>query len=166
MRIGSTRVFVALCLAAPWTVPSASADPATKATPAVRYDADLARRVGADERGMRKYVLVVLKTGPTRVPDGAERDAMFAGHFANIERLSKAGQLALAGPFANDASGWRGLYVFAVDTIDEARRLVATDPVVSKGEMVPEFHEWYGSAAAMLLPEWHARLARPDAKTP
>lgn len=52
-------------------------------------DAGLAQRLGADERGMRQYVLVILKTGPTRVPDGPGRDAMFAGHFANIERLSR-----------------------------------------------------------------------------
>ena len=55
--------------------------------------------MGADDYGMRQYVLVILKTGPTRVPDGEERDAMFRGHFANMQRLSKEGKLALAGPF-------------------------------------------------------------------
>ena len=48
----------------------------------VPFDPELARSVGADENGMRRYVLVVLKTGPTRVPDGPERDDMFKGHFA------------------------------------------------------------------------------------
>ena len=34
-------------------------------TTAVRaFDAELAKRVGADERGMRQYVLCILKTGP------------------------------------------------------------------------------------------------------
>jgi hypothetical protein len=33
--------------------------------------------------GMRQYVLVVLKTGPNKLPAGPERDAMFKGHFAN-----------------------------------------------------------------------------------
>lgn len=129
------------------------------------YDAALAQRLGADARGMRQYVLVVLKSGPTPVPSGPERDAMFVGHFANIERLSKAGKLAMAGPFAEDAAGWRGLYVFAVEDIEEARRLTEADPVVRQGEMVAEFHRWYGPAAAMLLPEWHARLV-PPAKSP
>ena len=54
------------------------------------YDAELARRLGADDYGMRSYVLVILKTGPTRVPDGDARKAMFAGHFANMKRLSEA----------------------------------------------------------------------------
>ena len=85
--------------------------------PSVAYDAALATRLGADQRGMRKYVLVILKSGPARVPDGEARKAMFAGHFANMERLSKAGKLVLAGPFEKDPAGWRGLFVFAVDDV-------------------------------------------------
>jgi uncharacterized protein YciI len=122
-------------------------------------DAALATRLGADERGMRSYVLVVLRTGPTRVPDGAAREAMFAGHFANMERLAKAGKLVLAGPFEQDPDGWRGLFVFAVADVEEARQLVATDPVVVQGEMVAEYHRWYGSAAVMVVPDTHARIA-------
>ncbi len=139
-------------------MPAAATDPVATAP---GFDAALAERLGADERGMRKYVLVILKTGPQRVPDGPERDEMFAGHFANMQRLSEAGKLAVAGPFFKDPAGWRGLYVFAVDDIDAARALAETDPVVVKGEMVPEFHEWYGAAAMMLVPEWHERLVPP-----
>ncbi|WP_159015619.1 YciI family protein [Cognatiluteimonas profundi] len=131
---------------------------AQTADPAPAYDAALAKRLGADERGMRNFVLVILKTGPTRVPDGGERKAMFAGHFANIEKLAAAGKLVLAGPFEADPAGWRGLFVLAVDDIDEARRLTATDPVIIRGEMVAEYHRWYGSAATMMLPGIHARL--------
>lgn len=130
-------------------------------TASAAFDAALAQRLGADERGMRSYVLVILKTGPTRVPDGEKRQAMFAGHFANMERLSAEGKLVLAGPFGADENGWRGLFVFAVEDIEEARRLTATDPVIVNGEMVAEFHRWYGSAATMLIPEWHPRLQPP-----
>ena len=151
---------VGLALAAPAVPASETAAPAADAPKPV-FDAALAERVGADERGMRRYVLVILKTGPTRVPDGPERDAMFAGHFANMERLAKEGKLALAGPFAKDPDGWRGLFVFAVTDIEEARALTATDPVIVKGEMVAEFHPWYGSAAVMTIPETHERVTPP-----
>jgi uncharacterized protein YciI len=127
---------------------------------AASYDAALAKELGADERGMRSYVLVILKTGPTKVPAGDERDEMFKGHFANIERLAKAGKLAVAGPFAGGENGWRGLYLFAVSDLEEARALVATDPVIVKGEMVGEFHKWYGSAALMIVPQTHDKLVR------
>ena len=134
---------------------------AIAAEPARGYDAALAKRVGADERGMRPYVLVILKTGPTPVPAGEKRDAMFAGHFANIERLATEGKLVVAGPFGKNEEGWRGLFLFAVSTVEEARALTATDPVIVNGEMVAEFHPWYGSAAAMLLPDLHKQVEPP-----
>jgi uncharacterized protein YciI len=123
------------------------------------YDEALAKSIGADDRGMRSYVLVILKTGPNRIPAGPERDAMFKGHFANMKRLAAEGKLALAGPL-DGVEGWRGLYVFAVGDIEEARKLVATDPVVQKGEMVPELHKYYGSAALMLVNGAHGRVAK------
>ena len=125
------------------------------------YDDPLAQRLGADARRMRSYVLVILRTGPTRVLDGKARDAMFTGHFANIQRLADAGKLVLAGPFDDAGGDWRGLFVFAVDSIDQARALVASDPVIRQGEMVAEYHRWYGSAAAMMLPEIHRKLTPP-----
>lgn len=142
--------------------PMARADTEATATPAAAsvHDPALAQRLGADEHGMRRYVVVVLKTGPTRVPDGEQRKAMFAGHFANMERLAKAGKLALAGPF-DGGGGWRGLFVLAVDTVEEARALAETDPVIVNGEMVAEYHPWYGSAAVMMIPELHEKLAPP-----
>ena len=38
------------------------------------YDEELAKRLGANDNGLRAYVLVILKTGPNRVPAGAARD--------------------------------------------------------------------------------------------
>ncbi|MDB5861246.1 MAG: hypothetical protein JWQ76_4935, partial [Ramlibacter sp.] len=105
------------------------------------------------------YVLVILKTGPNKVPPGAERDAMFKGQFANMNRLAAEGKLALAGPF-DGVDSWRGLFVFAVPDIEEARKLVATDPVISSGEMIAEYHKYYGSAALMLVNEAHGKVAQ------
>jgi len=123
------------------------------------YDEALAKRLGADDHGMKSYVLVVLKTGPTPVPAGPERDEMFKGHFANMKRLSDEGKLALAGPF-DGVDGWRGLFIFAVKDIDEAKRLASTDPVLMKGEMIAEYHKYYGPAALMLVREAHEKLAK------
>jgi len=140
---------------------AASAADVSSTASATGFDAQLAKKTGADEHGMRNYVLVILKTGPKRMPDGPERDAMFAGHFANMERLAKEGKLALAGPFAKDPDGWRGLFVFAVKDVAEAKALTETDPVIVNGEMVADYHAWYGSAATMLIPELHEKLQPP-----
>lgn len=138
-----------------------AAQPAVSPAPAAPpgYDAELAQRLGADEWGMRSYVLVVLKTGPNKMPAGPERDAMFKGHFANMKKLSEEGKLVLAGPF-DGTDGWRGMFVFAVKDIDEAKRLAATDPVLMSGEMVAEYRKYYGSAGLMMIRELHDRLAQ------
>ena len=148
-----------------FALPSAFAQQPTPTSPAPStsptsptYDSELAAKVGADDYGMRSYVLVILKTGPTPVPEGEARKAMFAGHFANMERLAEAGKLAVAGPFTKDPAQWRGLFLFAVDDIEEAKALTATDPVIVNGEMVAEYHQWYGSAAVMMIPEIHDRI--------
>lgn len=123
------------------------------------YDETLAKRVGADEHGMRKYVFVLLKTGPKPMPKGPERDAMFKGHFANIQKLAEQGKLVVAGPF-DGVDGWRGMFIFAVQDIEEAKQLTATDPVISSGEMIAEYHVHYGSAALMLVNENHKTVEK------
>jgi uncharacterized protein YciI len=136
---------------------SAAPEPATPAPGA--YDAALAHSVGADEHGMRRYVLVILRSGPEPVQAGAQREEMFRGHFANMERLSREGKLVLAGPLGREG-GARGMFVLAVPDIGQARELVATDPVVIQGEMVAEYHTYYGSAALMLIPGLHEKVAK------
>jgi uncharacterized protein YciI len=133
--------------------------PAAAQPPAVQYDAELAKSLGADERGMKAYVLVILKTGPTRVPDGDARKKMFEGHFANITRLAAEKKLALAGPL-DGVDGWRGLYVFATPDIEQAKTYVATDPVIINGEMIAEYHKFYGSAGMMMLHEIHSKISK------
>jgi len=149
-----------VAIAAAWLL--AAAEAGAQSPPdaaAAAYDPELARSLGADEHGMRRYVLVVLKTGPNKVPAGPERDEMFKGHFANMNRLSAEGKLALAGPF-DGVDGWRGLFIFAVADIEEAKRLASADPVIVKGEMVAEYHTYYGSAALMLVKDAHGRVAK------
>ena len=154
-RLAAALLFVsttALAADAPAAAPAPAAPP-----PA--YDEALARSVGADEHGMRQYVLVILKTGPTPVPAGPARDEMFRGHFANMNRLAAEGKLALAGPL-DKVDGWRGLFVLAVAEIEEAKPIVATDPVIVAGEMVAEYHKFYGSAALMLVNGQHDKIQK------
>jgi uncharacterized protein YciI len=134
---------------------------ATAQTPPTTFDAEQAKAWGADEHGMRRYVFVLLKTGPKRMPDGPARDEMFKGHFANIKRLADAGQLVYAGPL-DGVDGWRGLFIFAVPDIEAAKALTETDPVLKEGEMVAEYHRHFGSAALVGVNAAHLRVqAKP-----
>lgn len=126
------------------------------------YDAELAKKLGADERGMKMYVLCILKTGPKDAEiKGKERQDIFAGHFANINRLADEGKLAVAGPFGKNDRTYRGLYIFNVPTIEEAEKLVVLDPAVKAGVFVADMTMWYGSAALMATNEIHKKLEKP-----
>ena len=126
------------------------------------YDAELAKKLGADERGMKMYVLCILKTGPLDSQiKGKEREYIFAGHFENISLMASAGKLAVAGPFGKNDKAYRGLYIFNVATIEEAEKLVVLDPAVKAGVFVPDLTLWYGTAAMMTIPETHKKLEKP-----
>ena len=123
------------------------------------YDQELAAEVGADKYGMKKYVIAFLYRGD-RVSEYTEqqRSNIQAGHMANINRMSEEGQLVMAGPFFGNED-LRGLYIFAVETLEEAEQLTSTDPAIKAGVLKMELKEWYGSAALMLMTELHSKVA-------
>jgi uncharacterized protein YciI len=138
---------------------SLSAQKDDKVADKPKYDAELAKKLGADPYGMKNYVFVILKTGPADANfKGKERDDIFAGHMANIGRLAEEGKLAIAGPFGKNEKGYRGLYIFNVGTVEDAKKLVETDPAVRAGILVADMTPWYGSASLMATPDIHKKI--------
>ena len=115
------------------------------------YDSTLARKLGGDERGMKMYVLVMLKTGPNNVQDSIKRAQLFAGHFNNINMMAELNKLIVAGPLDKNEKTYRGIFILDVATIDEAKFLLDGDPTIREKIFEPEYYHWYGSAA---LPEY------------
>ncbi|PZX48652.1 YciI family protein [Algoriphagus chordae] len=126
------------------------------------YDPELAAEVDADEYGMRKYVIAFLYRGD-KVDEYSEqeRTEIQAGHMANINRLAEEGKMVMAGPFFGNEE-LRGLFFFAVESLEEAQELTATDPAVKAGVLRMDLKEWYGSAALMLMVEMHSRVAKTE----
>ena len=112
------------------------------------YDSALAKNLGADDYGMKKYVMAFLRSGPNRPTEKRISDSIQMAHLRNIIRLAKEGKLLLAGPFLDDQN-IRGIFIFNVTTVEEARELASTDPAVKAGLLEMEFHPWYGPAALM-----------------
>ena len=108
---------------------------------------------------MRKYVMAFLKKGPNRPTNKEEAAKLQAAHMENIGRLAKDGKLALAGPFLDNGE-LRGIYIFNVETVEEAKLLTETDPAIQAGSLVMELHPWYGSAALGLVNKYHDQLAK------
>ena len=123
------------------------------------FDAELAEHLGADEFGMRTYVIALLKAGPNRERDRDEAIALQRAHLANIRRLSEEGKIALAGPFMDDGT-LRGIFIFDVRTVEEAAELTQSDPAIQAGQLEMELHPWYGSAALLQVNDTHARISK------
>jgi len=123
------------------------------------YDSLLVKKYGADDYGMKKFVIAFLKRGPNRSQDSTEAIKLQKAHLENINKLAEEGKLLLAGPFLDDGE-LRGIYIFDVQSIEEAKALTETDPAIQKGRLVMELHEWYGSAAVMAIPEIHRKLEK------
>lgn len=125
----------------------------------VKYDSVKAEKYGADEYGMKKYVMAFLKRGPNKDLDSTKRAELMNAHLTNIFRLADEGKLVLAGPFLNDGE-LRGIYIFDVENLDEAKKLTETDPAIQQGTLSMELIPWYGTAALMEVNELSKTLVK------
>lgn len=116
-----------------------------KANP--NYDKKLAEQLGADEYGMKSYILVILKTGSNKTTDKAVTNELFRGHMDNITKLVDDKKLIVAGPLGKNDKSYRGIFILDVTTIAEAEILLKTDPAIKAEIFDVEMFQWYGSAA-------------------
>lgn len=124
------------------------------------YDSTLAQKVGADDLGMKTFIMVILKTGKVQITDSVKRAEMFRGHFDNINKLAEAGKMVLAGPIGKNDNTYRGIFVFDVATIEEAKELIQGDPTIVNGVFDVEFYKWYASAALLEINAIHKKISK------
>ncbi len=115
------------------------------------YDSTLVKKLGADNYGMKMYVFVILKSGNNKTTDQHLIDSCFAGHLKNIQRLADQKLMVVAGPFGENENDFRGLFILNVVSLEEANKLLETDPAIKADLLRAELYPWYGSAA---LPEY------------
>ena len=88
----------------------------------------------------RKYIVGILRRGPNPKPDRWETLKL-----VSLQQWKKAGQIVIGGRFlkeSKDEDGALGLYIFTVDSIEAAERLVSGDPGIESGALQFEFHSW------------------------
>jgi hypothetical protein len=54
----------------------------------------------------------------------------------------------------------RGIFIFNVKTVEEAKTIAETDPAVKAGTLVLELHPWYGSAALVETQRIHKKIEK------
>jgi uncharacterized protein len=98
------------------------------------------------EYEMTTYVVGFFHRGPDAGKgDPAKAERLQAGHIANFGKLVEAGKLIVAGPFS-DNTELRGMLIFKLNSVDEARTLMDADPMLKAGRLTLELHPWFAGA--------------------
>lgn len=92
---------------------------------------------GATER----LVFGFLMRGGSRSQSEAEAEEIQKGHLAYMADLGKQGKLVAAGPFMDEGDA-RGIVVYRVPTLDDAKQLAAGDPAVKAGRLRIDARPW------------------------
>lgn len=88
------------------------------------------------------YYFAFLKRGPKWTSESTpETNALQAAHMAHIQSMAASGKLVIAGPFTK-APPYAGVFVFKVDTLEEAKSLAEADPTVKAGRLAIDVHPW------------------------
>jgi uncharacterized protein YciI len=131
--------------------PRVAAPPAAQPQ-AAQPQAAQAPHTGPGGYEMTTYYVGFLYRGPSWSPGSTpEAQKIQEAHLANIQRLADEGKLLLAGPFSDDGD-LRGMFVFQVASMEEAKALCDTDPAVKAGRLRVELHPWY-SAKGINVPK-------------
>ena len=123
------------------------------------YDSLLAKKYGADDYGMKQFIMAFFFFFKNIITDKAEEDRPQSEHMKNINKMAEDGKLVIAGPFMDNQS-LKGIYIFDVRTLEEARELTSTDPAVKAGVLEMELHPWYGSAALLEINNIHNKIQK------
>jgi uncharacterized protein YciI len=105
------------------------------------WSEDVMKRTTTPEVLMTAYLAFLVrgdKWTPEKTP---ETEAIQKAHMDNINRLAEMKKLVVAGPFGDNGT-LRGIFVFRVNSIEEARELAASDPAVKAGRLALQIHPW------------------------
>jgi uncharacterized protein YciI len=99
------------------------------------------------------YELVLLRRGhPEPGLDEQAAELLQRQHLGHLQAMRTAGHLAVAGPFRDQPDdSWRGLCIYRVGSLDEARRLAEADPAVRAGQLTVDVMLWYTPKGALPL---------------
>jgi uncharacterized protein len=126
------------------------------------YDKALADSLGANEYGMKAYVLVILKTGSNTSLSKPASDSLFTGHMKNIMRLAEEGKLIVSGPMKKNDRSYRGIFILNVPAIEDAKSLMAADPAITGKLLEVEYYQWFGSAALPMYLPFHKKIEKTN----
>jgi uncharacterized protein YciI len=105
------------------------------------WSEDVMKKIEAPQKMITAYLAFLVKGEKWTAESTPETEEIQKGHMANIHRLADMKKLVVAGPFGDNGT-LRGIFVFRVDSLEEARALTLTDPAVKAGRLALDLHPW------------------------
>ena len=105
------------------------------------WSEDVMKKMSTPPKLMTAYLAFLVrgdKWTPEKTP---QTEAIQKAHLENINRLAEMKKLVVAGPFGGTGK-LRGIFVFRVGSLEEARALAETDPAVKAGRLALILHPW------------------------
>jgi uncharacterized protein len=103
---------------------------------------------------LEPYQLVILQRPehPREYPQ-EKLDEIQKAHLAHLREMAAAGKLLVAGPLGDQPDPrLRGLELFRVGSLEEARKLAEDDPAVKAGRLEVVVMTWYTEKGALAFP--------------
>lgn len=103
---------------------------------------------------MESVQLVLLMRAPTwKALPPEEAQELQKRHIGHLEAMGKAGKMVAAGPFSDQADpAYRGVCIYRVGSVEEARRLAMEDPAVKAGQLRVEAMSWWFMRGSVTFP--------------
>jgi uncharacterized protein YciI len=102
---------------------------------------DVMKKASSPTKMMTAYLAFLVRGPRWTAEKTPATEELQKAHLANIVRLAEMKKLVVAGPFGDDGQ-LRGIFVFRVDTLAEAKALTETDPAVKAGRLTLDLHPW------------------------
>jgi uncharacterized protein YciI len=112
----------------------------------------------------QQYFVTFLRPHPGRKAlSKQDSERIQAAHMANIHKMAQSGDLVSAGPFADTPTTISGMFIFKVDSLQEAQAIAAQDPTIVEHRNTVDTHAWDGPPEIGVE---YKRLHELDPKTP
>ena len=99
-----------------------------------------------------QLVLLVRRADAPKLSD-AEGEKLQAAHIAHLKKMAAAGKMVVAGPLDDQPDpSLRGICLYKVGSLAEARALAEEDPTVKAGRLRVEVMTWWTEKGAMTFP--------------
>jgi uncharacterized protein len=100
------------------------------------------KATAVQQPGIKQYWMVLLKEGPNQSLSRVQTGGILAAHSRNVQHLTNNGKMLAAGPFNDESTALKGVYILNCKDSLEAACLLQSDTAIATGMYSYELKSW------------------------